>query len=149
MADEKTPDLEIMNVYAMMWRLLHMNVTLFGSYPTGELLVVLTITLLADAGYHPTVTELADLTGLPKSTVSRYVSTEMNLGYIEEVIDPNDRRRRLLHATESARSHRDYYRQEIHKVVQDARVVFAEMADGERPGAGLKEMLQRLAKPAD
>ena len=140
--NEKLPDLDIMDVYAMFWRLLQFHTHYFGSQPTGQMLVTLTIVLLADAGYYPTVTELAEITGQPKSTVSRYVSTEMGLGYVEEIIDPHDRRRRLLRVTELARSERIKYRKAIQDIVQKTRVMFAENDKGERLGTELKDVLQ-------
>ena len=146
MVEENTSDLEIMDVYAMFWRLLQMNVGRFGSFPTGELLMVLTIVLLADADYYPTVTELSDLTGLPKSTVSRYVSTEMSLGYLEEIIDPRDRRRRLLRVTHMAEDERAWYRDEILGMVQKTRVAFDKNEDGHNPGTELKNILQGFSR---
>ena len=52
----------------------------------------------------PTMTELCKATGRPKSSVSRYVSWQIEQGFVEEVIDPNDRRRRLLKQTRKGKS---------------------------------------------
>ena len=94
MSEWKRADLESAEIYIMFWRFMEMVVHRYGSAPTGALLTVLTLSLLDQVDYHPTVGELARILRLPKSTVSRYVSTEMNDGYIEEIIDPEDRRRR-------------------------------------------------------
>jgi DNA-binding MarR family transcriptional regulator len=99
--------------YAFIWRFLHLTQTRYGSAPVGEVLVVLTIMLLDDQGYHPTVTDLADVTGLPKSSVSRYVSAEMSAGFLEEYIDPEDRRRRRLRPTAKGQKERRWQRAEV------------------------------------
>ncbi len=78
------------------WRILHLTVGQFGNYPMGQLLVALTITFLQNRDMHPTLTDLCKATGLPKATVSRYVSSQVSQGMVREVIDPNDRRRRFL-----------------------------------------------------
>lgn len=105
--------------YALVWRWLNLSVHRYGSTPTGQVLTVLTIVLLADLGYHPTVTELAEITGLPKSTVSRYVSFEMSAGFLEEYIDPNDRRRRMLRPTTKATDEREWHRGQIRQVYRE------------------------------
>jgi hypothetical protein len=93
---EWDPEIDI--PYAVVWRWLNLSVHRYGSTPTGQTLAVLTIVLLSDLGYHPTVTELAEITGLPKSTISRYVSFEMSAGFLEEYIDPADRRGQIRQA---------------------------------------------------
>ncbi len=80
---------------------------------------MLTIVLLADLGYHPTVTELAEITGLPKSTISRYVSFEMSAGFLEEYIDPSDRRRRMLRPTSKGAAEREWHRGQIRQAYRD------------------------------
>lgn len=95
-------DPELSIPYTLVWRWIHLSVHRYGSLPTGALLVVLTIIVLHQSGYHPTVTELAEITGLPKSSISRYVSEQMSAGFLEEYIDPSDRRRRRLRPTHQA-----------------------------------------------
>ncbi len=90
--------------YSLVWRWLLMSVHRYGSLPTGELLTVLTIVVLDRADYNPTVTDLSEITQLPKSSISRYVSDQMAKGFLEEYIDPADRRRRRLRPTEVARA---------------------------------------------
>ena len=89
--------------YSVVWRWLLLSVHRYGSMPTGEIVAVLTIVLLDRYGYHPTVTEVAEITGMPKSSISRYVSDQMAKGFLEEYIDPQDRRRRRLRPTRAAR----------------------------------------------
>ena len=146
MTDEIMPDLKLMDVYAMFWRLLHLNVNRYGSSPSGQLLLVLTIVLLDDANYYPTVSELAEITAQPKSTVSRYVSTLMNMGYVEEKIDPRDGRRRLLHWSESAQKGRAKLEEEVGEIAKAMRVAFPNEKAGDRPGVELKNLLQKFSK---
>lgn len=146
MNDRPTPELELGDVYVMFWRLVQLSVHRYGSHPTGELLIVLTIMLLDQAGYNPTVTELAEITNLPKSSVSRYVSTEMSTGYLEEVIDPRDRRRRLLRPTEKARDEQKWHRQQVSEVSKLRRAALEGLGGGASPGADLKAVLQELAR---
>ncbi len=95
---------EVAIAYSLVWRWLLMSVHRYGSLPTGELLTVLTIVVLDRANYHPTVTDLSEVTQLPKSSISRYISDQMAKGFLEEYIDPTDRRRRRLRPTEVARA---------------------------------------------
>lgn len=122
--------------YALVWRWLNLSVHRYGSTPTGQTLTVLTIVLLADLGYHPTVTELAEITGLPKSTISRYVSFEMSAGFLEEYIDRSDRRRRMLRPTTKAETEREWHRGQIREAYRDIT--------GWHPGKG--QMPVRVAK---
>ena len=69
----------------------------------GEFQVILTLIVLDRDGIHPNLVEVAKLTGLPKSSVSRYVTKILRAGYVTEEIDPGDRRRRVLHITDQAR----------------------------------------------
>jgi DNA-binding MarR family transcriptional regulator len=94
--------MELSVPYAMVWRWLMQSVYRYGSIPSGELLIVLTIVVLEQGGYNPTVTDLANITGLPKSSISRYVSDQMSKGFLDEYIDAEDRRRRRLRPSVAA-----------------------------------------------
>jgi len=72
------------------------------------------------------VGELAEIVRLPKSTVSRYVSTEMNTGFLKEVIDPDDRRRRRLHLTSSAREEGLWHQEQIRQIMKLSWTEFSE-----------------------
>ena len=128
-------------IYAVFWRLLELAVHRYGSYPTGQLLTVMTIILLDSADYHPTVGELARITRLPKSTVSRYVSAEMNNGYIEEIIDPEDRRRRRLHPTAQAREEQNWHRAKVREIAVHTRDVLQGKGRGENHARELSQLL--------
>ena len=105
-------------IYAMIWQLIEIMVDRYGSYPTGHLFTILTVVLLDRVDYQPTVGELAEITGLPKSTVSRYVSIDMKTGFMEEVIDPEDRRQRRLHPTQKSRDEQVWQVKKILNVLE-------------------------------
>ncbi len=141
MREWKPTDAEIAEIYTMFWRFVEMVVHRYGSSPTGSLLTVLTVSLLDQVDYHPTIGELAKITRLPKSTVSRYVSTEMNLGYLEEIIDPEDRRRRRLHTTEKARSEREWVKKRIIEIAEVSATLFSGNGIDKHPAEELKKIL--------
>ena len=95
-------DSEIRFAYGLVWGWLHLANQRYGTMPTGEMQVTLTIIMLCKLGYDPTVTELAEITGLAKSNVSRYVSAQMTAGFLEEYIDSSDRRQRKLRPSAKA-----------------------------------------------
>jgi len=101
----------------------------------------LTISLLDQVDYHPTIGELARITRLPKSTVSRYVSTEMNMGFLEEVIDPEDRRRRRLYTTAKAKDERKWVQEGLLEIAQTSAHVFRDKNTNGHPGEALKKIL--------
>jgi DNA-binding MarR family transcriptional regulator len=134
-------DAEITEIYTMFWRFVEMVVHRYGSSPTGSLLTVLTISLLDQVDYHPTIGELAKIIRLPKSTVSRYVSTEMNSGYLEEVIDPEDRRRRRLHTTQKARLERKWVKDRLIDIAHASSQVIRNPSKNVDQGEALKRIM--------
>jgi|GEM_PF-3340049 len=141
-----TPD-QFSGMYACFWRLLEIMVSRYGSFPTGHLLTVVTLVLLDRAGYHPTVGELADITHLPKSTVSRYVAIDMNSGYLEEVIDPQDRRRRRLHPTEKSREEQKWQMERVLEAAEMSVQAIGGRGHSEDPAADLKRILRGAGEP--
>ncbi len=70
---------------------------------TLQELRVLNAMTLCFVDHHPvTQSEIVEITGLSKATVSRYVLNWLNLGWLSEAIDLKDRRRRPLSLTEFA-----------------------------------------------
>jgi len=106
--------------YVLAWRFLHLVVHRYGSGPTGQALVALTLTMLGEMGYYQTVSELAELTGLPKSSVSRHVGAEMGRGFVEEFIDTADRRQRPTAAAKAEKAWHNSYIDEIINVKKEA-----------------------------
>ena len=100
-------------LFAALWRFVQLTVHRYNSAVTGEVLVVMTIVILDRAGRHPTTSELASITGLPKTNVSRYVSNQLEVGYLSEVIDSQDRRVRRLYPTKEGRKEQEWISQQV------------------------------------
>ncbi len=105
---------------AALWRFLQLTVHRYDNSRTGEVLVVMTIVILDRAGRNPTVSELASITGIPTSNVSRYVSHQLERGDLEEIIDPQNRRLRRLRPTEAGREEQEWLGQQISAVANSA-----------------------------
>ena len=105
-------------LFAVLWRFLQLTVHRYNSGLTGEVLVVMTIIILARGGRNPTVGELASITGLPKSNVSRYVSNQLAAGHLTEIIDPQDRRRRTLWPTKAGIKEQNWLSRQISKLAE-------------------------------
>ncbi len=105
-------------LFAALWKFLQLSVHRYGSGLTGEVLVVMTIVILDRADRHPTVSELASITGLPKSNVSRYVSRQLEVGHLTEVIDNQDRRVRRLYPTKEGRKEQEWISQQVSDVAE-------------------------------
>ena len=100
-------------LFAALWKFLQLSVHRYGSGLTGEVLVVMTIVILDRGDRHPTVSELASITGLPKSNVSRYVSRQLEIGHLTEEIDSQDRRVRRLFPTKEGRKEQEWISQQV------------------------------------
>ena len=83
------------------------------------MLVELTTVVLNELGRPPTVTDLCEATGLPKSSISRYISAQMTAGMVTEVIDPQDRRRRKLVLTDQGKDERRWQVKNTRKIIDD------------------------------
>lgn len=102
----------------IIWRVLQMLLARYGSVPLGQMLVSMTTVVLNELGRAPTVTELCEATGLPKSSISRYISAQMAQDLITETIDPQDRRRRMLGQTDAGKAERRWQVREMRKILQ-------------------------------
>ena len=141
MAQINRDDIEAGSIYATCWRMLYMGIHRYNSGPAGELLTVMTIAVLAKAGYAPTVSELADLTGLPKTNVARYVARQIDGGFIEELIDPEDRRRRRLRATKVGISESNWNQGDSLSLARKTRNVLSKSGKGNSRATNLKNVL--------
>jgi len=103
------------------WRIMHLYMSRYGSIPLGQMLVELTTVVLNELGRPPTVTDLCEATGLPKSSISRYISAQMAANMVAEVIDPNDRRRRKLVLTDKGQDERRWQVKAVRKIMESAR----------------------------
>lgn len=113
------------------WRIMHMFMSRYGSIPLGQMLVDLTTLVLNELGRPPTVTDLCDSTGLPKSSISRYVSAQMAQDMISEVIDSEDRRRRKLVLTDKGRHERQWQIKEIRSILEEVQSWDAKRISGQ------------------
>ena len=103
------------------WRILQMMITRYGNHPMGQVLVVVTMIFLNDRGMPPTMSQLCEATGLPKASVSRYVSTQIKDGLVEEIIDPDDRRRRLLVQTDKGKAEWRWQMEQLDQIFIETR----------------------------
>ena len=140
---------------ATLWRLLHMMVTQHGSHPTGQILIAFTISVLHEIGYSPTLGELCKVTGLPKSTVSRFISWQISHGYTDETIDPNDRRRRYLGPTAKGKAEMRRLVDEVDQLFGDVRNMTEDlssersMPDPEKVLMRMEELTKASARQVD
>ena len=98
---------------------MHLVVARYGNQPMGQLLITLTVIFLDERGLQPTLKDLCDATGLPKASVSRYVSWHVKAGLLREVIDPHDRRRRFLTQTAKGKRERRWQLDRMEKLFDD------------------------------
>ena len=103
------------------WRIIHLYMSRYGSIPLGQMLVEMTTIVLNELGRPPTVTDLCEATGLPKSSISRYISTQMSADMVAEVIDPQDRRRRKLVLTEKGKNERRWQVKQVRKIIDEVK----------------------------
>ena len=125
------------------WRVLHLMVTQHGSHPMGQILTAFTISVLHEIGYSPTLSELCKATGLPKSSVSRYVSWQISHGYLDETIDLNDRRKRYLGPTAKGQAEMRWLVNQLDELFVDVRNM-TEGLSSERPMPDPEKILMRM-----
>ena len=139
-----TADSDGGSIYATFWRMVYMSVHRHDSSPTGELLTVMTLALLGEAGHRATVSELVELTGLPKSSVARYISRQIKKGFISEVVDSEDRRRRKLTPTEKGRQEEQRIRKHVQEVARLTGTALRGKGESRDPVADLKKILLEI-----
>jgi DNA-binding MarR family transcriptional regulator len=134
-------DFEVSALYATFWRMVYMSVHRYKSNPTGELLTVMTIALLHSIDINPTVSDIARITGLAKSNVSRYVTHQMGGGFLEEVIDPKDRRQRRLCRTDKAKKEEKWHRNRTLEITKISNEEFRDLRNSDDPISYLRNIL--------
>ncbi len=125
-----------------LWLAVAFHAHRFGGRPIGEVLCSWTTILLLDRGLRPTVAEIARASGLPRSTVSRYVSHTIEQGWAEERVHSGDRRRRELHLTESGERELEF----IVDVLRDLSLDLFAGESGARASDSGPTFLERLAR---
>jgi len=139
-----SPDAEM----AIFWRILHLLTARYGNHPMGQLLVALTMVFLNDRDRPPTMTELCRATGLPKASVSRYVSWQIKQGLAKEVIDPADRRQRRLVQTPKGRQESVWQSKQLSRLFEEITQAGndLETRDGDTLLARLCELTENAPK---
>jgi DNA-binding MarR family transcriptional regulator len=146
MTQKVLAEADVALTYGLVWGWLHIANHRYGTMPTGEMQVTLTIVMLCSLGYDPTVTELAEITGLAKSNVSRYVSREMKGGFLEEYIDSADRRRRKLRPTAAAETELEWHQGRVHELFKLLR---EQQARGAKRPLDFRALLENLSEITD
>jgi DNA-binding MarR family transcriptional regulator len=146
MSKSASTDALVGSIYATFWRMVYFGVHKYDSNPTGELLTVMTIVLLDKAGYNPTISELVELTGLAKCNVLRYVSRQIEIGFLTDVINTeDDRRRRRLRLTSKGKTEEEWHQKktlEISRLSSEALLGVGKTND---PISDLKNILLGIA----
>ena len=105
--------------------------------------MVLTLVYLNERGVPPTMTQLCEATGLPKASVSRYVSSQIENGFVRERVDSKDRRRRMLIMTAKGKSEWRWQVKQMNRIFSDVEQQLADFGDAGDPRRG-EELLQRM-----
>ena len=135
---------------SIFWRILHLMTARYGNHPMGQLLVALTMVFLNERGMPPTLTDLCEATGLPKGSVSRYVSWQLDEGLVRESVDPADRRRRLLVQTRKGKSEWRWQIKQLEKLFGEVGELDRKMrVEGdERDAEDILELMKELTRNA-
>ena len=134
-------DTEVDSVYVMFWRMIYFTINRYDGNPTAELLTMLTISVLNNVGYGPTITDLVELTGLEQSSVSRYVARGLEAGLLAENIDPEDRRLRHLHTTAVGKKMGAEYEKQMLKTARESTDAIRGKGKSKNPVQDLKNIL--------
>lgn len=138
-----TPSAEAQGV--IIWRVLQLYLARYGSIPLGEMLVSMTTIVLNELGVAPTVTDLCEATGLPKSSISRYISAAMQQELVSETIDTKDRRRRMLTLTETGKNERRWQVRQIRRILEDVAEWDRARAAGELDARAELDAMKQVA----
>lgn len=135
---------------AIFWSILHFMISRYGNQPMGQPLVILTMVYLNERGMPPTMTQLCQATGLPKASVSRYVSLQIEAGFVKETVDPNDRRRRGLVQTAKGRAEWKSQVREMNRIFKEIVEQVKEFRgeDDPRPAEELLEKMEKRTRNA-
>lgn len=132
--------------WSLYWLLAKRGMHCYDASSTGEILAVLSIIMLDKAGGPVTSGELAEFTGLPRANVSRYAARQIEAGYLEEVVDPKDRRRRLLRVTAKGRREQQAHAKELSEFIARLGTVRNNRIYGDRSIENLVDMLSTATR---
>jgi DNA-binding MarR family transcriptional regulator len=142
MGKSASTDALIGSIYAMCWRMVYLGVHKYDSNSTGELLTVMTIVLLDKAGYNPTISELAELTSLAQSNVQRYVSRQIKIGFLTDVINTDgDRRQRRLRLTSKGKTEEEWHQQQTLEISRLSSEALLGSGNSKDPVSDLRKIL--------
>ena len=145
MSESTNANSEAGAIYAAMWRVLYLSVNAYDISPTAELLTMMTITLMDRAGYHPTISDLVEITGLAQPRVTRYISKQLKNDFLTETIDLQDRRIHRLHPTEKAKREAEWHQEQTLEMVRLSNDVFRSMGNSDDPVASLKALFSGIS----
>jgi DNA-binding MarR family transcriptional regulator len=147
---EDNPGFTPYSQMALFWRILHLMLARYGNHPMGQLLVALTMVFLNERGMPPTLTDICRATGLPKSSVSRYVAWQIGQGLAKETVDPNDRRKRYLVQTPKGRAEWQWQVAELKRVFSEITDLDRQLyqSGGKRDAQALLERMSALTNEA-
>jgi DNA-binding MarR family transcriptional regulator len=144
MSKSPSADIKAGAIYAAMWRVLFLSVNTYDIKPTAELLTMMTITLMDKAGYHPTVSDLVEITGLAQPRVTRYVSKQLKNDFLTEAIDPQDRRIHRLYPTEKAKREAEWHQEQTLEMARLSSNAFRSMGNSDDPVSSLKALFSDI-----
>ncbi len=129
------------SIYATVWRMVYLSVHRYSSNPTRELLTVMTILLLDKVGVSPSTAELAELTGLPKSDITRYVSRQIRNGFLKDTVSLSDRRERRVALTQKGKQEEAWHQDRTLDLARITDAAIRGVGDSKEPFADLKAIL--------
>jgi len=128
-----------------LWTVISFHSRRFGGRPLPEALVSWTTIILMNSGVRPTIGEIAKASGMPRPTVSRYIDHQIQQGWAEERVNPENRRRRELYLTEAGA-------QELEFIVEFFHDMFPEIvtrhAKNRAPASG-PELLEHMTQMSE
>jgi len=130
---------------AWFWAMLRCHAHRFAGRPIAEVLVFWTTILLLDGGARPTIGDIAKASGVPRPTVSRYIDRTIQRGWVEERVNPRDRRRRELHLAEKGVKELEAMIVFFHEMYPSIVAVQGEHSD-HSGGQNLQENLEKVSK---
>jgi DNA-binding MarR family transcriptional regulator len=105
---------------------------------------------LNERGMPPTLTDICRATGLPKSSVSRYIAWQIDQGLAKENVDPNDRRKRYLVQTRKGRTEWHWQTAQVGRLFNEIATLDRELRHSgqTRAGEAHVERMTMLTKDA-
>ncbi|MFW2405021.1 MAG: MarR family winged helix-turn-helix transcriptional regulator [Gammaproteobacteria bacterium] len=128
-----------------LWIMVNFHASRYRGRPIAEVLASWTNVLLIHKGFNPTIGDIAKASGLPRPTVSRYVSNTIRQGWAEERVNSKNRRRRELHLTAAGERELEFIVQFFHEMYQE---LIADQPPGSElvSGSDYLDRMQRMTE---